>query len=499
MAKWYMLEGNVENLLSRLSGKVSAMSLTIQEPREIQGIVFPEEEFSRVRELLEENEEFEEVLTDREGVYLLYPKGYEVHFSGDEADGNWAKILPALRILCSRIMRDIVVVEKARFDPGLSYPEGALKVVFPQSNSNGDAKIETAFGLELKDNQKHTIDTAWEGLVLVDEDSNRLAELAGDTLKVLFTISINQARNPFGGSRSGSRFGSGTSVHPEEDCNTGEIMNRVTLWVERVLNDQTFATAQMQHQEALVLEVSRQAYIDLCKKRMDADVKATNKAIEEAQSQADQASKMLTEATRKGEDARRRLAWLQGQTGEETTRYEAEFEKLRELPDVKQVVVGVGNSDLRPGLGGTPVDKVIVYTDHLVTHLLSDGTQRDLGEFKIEIYANGGSPKVWNLTRQVDEKFHPHDTGGNKLCLGNIQEGIAQLTAEYEYSVVAQILIEFLQTINEEDQYGKRVWDWPIVGQEETKQPGRQGVVVDTSDFNDDDNNDDYYDDEEDD
>jgi hypothetical protein len=101
--------------------------------------------------------------------------------------------------------------------------------------------------------------------------------------------------------------------------------------------------------------------------------------------------------------------------------------------------------------------------------LKSDQTVRDLGEYVISINIKSGLIHLANLTRTVGGKAHPHayDSGG--LCLGNIEESVAKLIGQYQFAQLFALLIKFIENPNEDDQFGRRTYNWPIVEEEEKK------------------------------
>ena len=47
------------------------------------------------------------------------------------------------------------------------------------------------------------------------------------------------------------------------------------------------------------------------------------------------------------------------------------------------------------------------------------------------------------------------------MCLGNLTDGVAQLLAGYEFAALAQILLQFLRSYNEDEPYYK-IDNWPL-------------------------------------
>ncbi len=157
------------------------------------------------------------------------------------------------------------------------------------------------------------------------------------------------------------------------------------------------------------------------------------------------------------EDCKRRIKSINIQIGEDDSKT---IEKQIERIKLHKLVENVGISK----------DKkyFLIKTNHLVTYKLSDGKQRDLGEYIIKIpvdYRKEPKIKIENLTRVcgVPPVPFPHfETSQNALCLGNISATIIEYLSTYQFDVTADLLLEFLQTINEKDVYGERYKSWPI-------------------------------------
>lgn len=97
-----------------------------------------------------------------------------------------------------------------------------------------------------------------------------------------------------------------------------------------------------------------------------------------------------------------------------------------------------------------------------------DGTLREIGKFRIEIYTNGnrGGIRWFNLTRKVDAlngaQMHPHIWKDGSACLGNIEEMVPRLIGSNEYAYLIQVAIEFVESVNTADPAGRFINNWPL-------------------------------------
>lgn len=156
-------------------------------------------------------------------------------------------------------------------------------------------------------------------------------------------------------------------------------------------------------------------------------------------------SQQMVEAERTRLQKAEYLKVLKGLVEREEGGMQEEFAAMSRLPHVRRVMAR--GQDL------------VICTDDLSYQDLL------LGCFEITIKLQGGV-EIRNLTLQkrwegriVD---HPHVTDGDP-CWGNIRNGIAQLIARGQYVELTQVILSFLQAVNEGDTYGKRIAAWRTV------------------------------------
>ena len=157
-------------------------------------------------------------------------------------------------------------------------------------------------------------------------------------------------------------------------------------------------------------------------------------------------------AVRTESDCKERIKSLTTCEERTTKEFECEFDKLICMDGVENVHV--------------TEDRVEVFTSHV--YIKHRKTTYDIGKFRIDISLSGVL-RVHNLTQKITTDqytlYHPHVKSDGQCCLGNIGPGVAKLIAEYQFAVVTQILIQFLQTYNPDNPYGKIEW-WPKSKQE---------------------------------
>ena len=170
--------------------------------------------------------------------------------------------------------------------------------------------------------------------------------------------------------------------------------------------------------------------------RLEQEIDGLERALEEY-------GRRITAETRALAERRRRLRALQDLPLEAANTL-GEFDRIRELPEARQVDVA---------------DGVLA----VITHPLDaecGGHRFRLGAFRVEIHFEG-DVRITNLTEPRGLYDHPHVRQA-RPCLGNIREGVAKLIGEFEFAAAAQVLIDFLRTVNPHD-WRLPVFYWPRV------------------------------------
>jgi hypothetical protein len=118
-----------------------------------------------------------------------------------------------------------------------------------------------------------------------------------------------------------------------------------------------------------------------------------------------------------------------------------EFDRIATLPGV--VDVGIREGVLQ------------VFTEPIVVEY---GFHRyHLGRFRMDLHFDGRL-FLRNLTNRYETYDHPHVENG-RACLGNIQEWVHRLLAQGEFAAAAELLLQYLKTVNPAD-WRKAVTHW---------------------------------------
>lgn len=424
MDMWYAVERLSPNQHGQLTRNGIPYAVTqVTQPVRAEVTTVPGEFRDRLIEMLEYGAATEQP-TNLENTMLL-TRGMQFSVTQHQHESDCDAVLrPTLQWFANRIRMN---VETSNPHGYTMEPRTEVSKFFiwywsvPAIRNRGRGYIRSAYGMSVADGQRDALDPSGSGILISDPEGVAVAELHGANLYILFDLPHSPRSNP-------------------------DLLRRIledTLMVMQSPEDYNRAARERLRE---VEAQSRGRYIEACSRRGASEIHNTREEVTRLQRDQNSYSENLVSIIRQLDAARRRLLRLEEDPGD-NERYGVEFDKLKACAHVDSVVVGDEN--------------IVVMTDHLVTYPLSSGRQADLGVYRIILSIDGRTPTCYNLTRQIGGVGHPHCHGGGDMCWGNIGRDIVDLAARYEFSVVTQLIIEFLQTINEGDDYGRRVRNWP--------------------------------------
>ena len=208
------------------------------------------------------------------------------------------------------------------------------------------------------------------------------------------------------------------------------------------------------HEEEEEFRQSRKRYTSECSARFEKTLRSTQEKISSGAEKISDLQKTLVRSIREVSGAERKLAQMETCRNGELDKYGQEFDKLLAVPGICNVKV---------------TDGVIkVFSDTLYCVDPRSGSKHEIGAFRIEIYTNGANDGVrwFNLSHRINgykEKMHaPHVFPKGNACLGNTAEIFPELIANYEFAAVAMVAIQFIESINVDDDAGKHIHRWPL-------------------------------------
>jgi hypothetical protein len=116
----------------------------------------------------------------------------------------------------------------------------------------------------------------------------------------------------------------------------------------------------------------------------------------------------------------------------------------------------------------------LVTTDDLRLHRSDTGESRWLGTFEIELTLATGAIKVRNLSTRRGGRDHPHVVDQHP-CFGGHSDAFAQVMSNGDLLVLYELLIQYIETLNLEDEYGRYGAYWFEVDDERSSHPTADG------------------------
>ncbi|MDP1690149.1 MAG: hypothetical protein Q8L52_03040 [bacterium] len=294
----------------------------------------------------------------------------------------------------------------------------------------------TLFGAPLKwDDRKKIIKPSGNGgVLLTDDEGNQVGKVMGDTIYIHYPLTDSYANLKWDGKG------------PEA------LFRRI---LEEVVYQKTATEKQKAARARAIAEKyrarSREMYVVACNGRSDRMLIQSRKIIDKNPGKVREYQQAIVKLIHESQDAERALRQIEGSRAEAATAYAQEFDRLFEVPKIRNVQVN---------------DSVVkVFTDTLYCVDPRTEKRHEIGAFLIEMNLDG-TIHWFNLSRKVDgyeRGMHaPHIFANGTACLGNMAEVIPELVANYEFAALAMVCIQFVESVNVDDAGGKYINKWPV-------------------------------------
>jgi uncharacterized protein (DUF433 family) len=193
-------------------------------------------------------------------------------------------------------------------------------------------------------------------------------------------------------------------------------------------------------------DLAKEAYISGCREGVVDEIRFLQADIAFLEAGVEEMGRRIATDTRRLTEGRRRLRALQD--GREAPEPRTpDLAALRALPEVHEVQRGDGC--------------ITVLTHPLLAE--HEGRRYRLGAFQVNLY-DSGEVRISNLSDRVGVFDHPHICQGRPQLAG-IREGVAKLLGEAQVAAAAEVLIDFLRTVDPTD-WRLPIQSWPEAGHE---------------------------------
>ena len=293
-------------------------------------------------------------------------------------------------------------------------------------------KMTNVYGYELSGGQCDAMKPSNTGIAIKDDSGTVVAEYLNENLYVLFDL-------PHGDENVTEIF---ARIMTSYFAMRGVSTVKLREFYQFILKGVSYVTEPFKSKD----NSSRAQFARECGKLYKKNLKAMEDSLNAYNAVISENNRKLIETMRERDIILLKLEPLRSSVDARQAWADTEYDNLLATPHVENVKVE---------------DKVIsIYTDMITIHYVIK--DYNIGKFRIDIHTDGSDLGVtaFNLTSPKNGCAHPHiKQEKGYCCLGNIQNGITKLLAEYQYVIVAQIMINFLHSYNEDSAYNK-IYQW---------------------------------------
>lgn len=419
---WFILncayvDEELKKLESRRRNKVTLREVEITVPEEMTTYAFPECDKKTVLAALGMKDLFSQSGTNEEKVILLTPLTVETNWIyHSENESEFAEI--AEEILLPAVRKNIVI--NVLHDETAEPEDDGKFHIFIFSSPEGSSYLsapETIWGIDV-DCQSDSFAPSGRGIAIAEDGGYEIAELVkGDNLYIHYALA------------------------DEGTEDERMIFRRVCQETLGLINASLEKGKELEEKQAAE---SRERYVGLCANQIDTAVADAQKAIENSQSTIIECQGKIVKAVRTIDEKKRIVRALEESGLDKKAGFGKEFDALLKVKGIKRVLVAN--------------NKIQAYTEPM--RIKYEGKTYDIGEFRIDINVGSGRVKCHNLTRDVGGMYHPHIGNDGDACFGSISDNIAQLHGDYQFSILVQLILQYLQTVNPNE--AGSISAWPL-------------------------------------
>lgn len=208
-------------------------------------------------------------------------------------------------------------------------------------------------------------------------------------------------------------------------------------------------------------KTAKAEYINLVGEQRAASIDNTKKDILKITKQVTSYQKELISLIRKGKLLNESLLSLETGKKDHLKSAQKEYKKILGSSKIKGISFVEGSLIIRTNM---------LYCEDPRTEII-----HEIGEFNILIrvtpHEEGATNPdylvlFYNMTRKIrvggGMMQAPHVFADGRPCLGSLYDILVQQIADYQFSVVALLAIQFIENVNVDDSAGKNIHKWPV-------------------------------------
>ena len=205
--------------------------------------------------------------------------------------------------------------------------------------------------------------------------------------------------------------------------------------------------------------VMRNNYVNLVEKRKALQVREFTNELESVRSHLHDLNRDVVVQIREEKRILKDLSALDNDDAFNIERFASEYDRLVANPLIKSVKMMNGN--------------ITVRTNTLCVTDPRTSIEHEVGRMMIHLDIKRYNVVVTNLDRQVhglQSNMHgPHVFANGRMCLGNMEEVLPKLVAQYQLADAIELVVAILQTCNVDDPAGRKVNCWPLSEKQKAK------------------------------
>jgi hypothetical protein len=286
----------------------------------------------------------------------------------------------------------------------------------------GITRRDSIYGIELEGGQKDALMPSHHGDSIRDTNGDVIAEIVEDNLYILNDL-----------------------PHVPGDNVTRIFERIISAYFDLKKKPESLISRIKMGFKKPVMSTARKQFINGCTSLIDINVASMERTVEKCDRELNVCNQAIVNYSRERDLTLQKLEPLKTSRDKREEWADKEYDALCAIPHIKNVE-----------MEGTTLR---LFTDNI--QITYKDQIYNMGQYKIEIYTDGSNEgvRVFNLTKERNGLQHPHIQRNGHCCLGNISQGVAKLVSEYEYTVLAQLIVNYLETYNPISEYGSiRMW-----------------------------------------
>lgn len=209
---------------------------------------------------------------------------------------------------------------------------------------------------------------------------------------------------------------------------------------------------------------SKNEFLEICSSRISLQIDNHRNDITSREEQVRGFSSQLTSVLQSLAESRDNLDRIVARRNQRSEHWEKEWEALNRHPRIQSIMLSDGVVDIE--------------TDPItMTHPDDSSKSVLLGRFRIKMNMNDNRIHMKNLDNPKRNRDHPH-IQREVPCFGGHETTISKLQAEGEIAALYEVLIQYLESYNPDDDWGRYAEWWFETAEQDAQQNSPEVAVT---------------------